>query len=55
MKTKYLKFAIVATLFLGSISFTSCEGNEEETTSEENHEGHDHDHEEGDEHEGHEH
>ncbi len=57
MKIKYLKFAIRQTLFLGSISLTSCGGNDEGTTTEENHEEHDydHDHEDGDDHEGHEH
>lgn len=50
---KYLRIAFVATLLLGSISFTSCGGNEEQTNTEENHDGHDHG--EGDDHEGHEH
>lgn len=59
MKTKYLRIALVATLLIGSISFTSCGGNEEETNTEENHDGHDHgegeDQSDGEDHEGHEH
>lgn len=53
MKTKYLRIALIATLLIGSISFTSCGGNKEEVNTEENHDEHDH----GDEHdhEGHEH
>ncbi len=58
MKTKYLRIALIATLLIGSISFTSCGGNEGEADTEENHDGHDHgdhEHDDGDDHEGHEH